>query len=102
MLGSGSGLRRIEVRNAGTIHVAAVENAMVASRDRPIGISVPLGRPLLDIVGPSALSIRPEQRDARQNRRYIWAVVHEIEPPLDFTTRVRVFCNCHELTAPTG
>ena len=40
--------------------------------------------------------------DARKNRRYVWAVVHDIELPLDVTTRVRVFCNCQELNARTN
>lgn len=66
MLGSGSGVHRIELRSAGTIYVAATDNGMVASRDRPIGISVPLGRPLSDIVNPTALRIRPDQPDARK------------------------------------
>jgi len=63
---------------------------------------VPLGRPLSDIVKPTALMIRPDQPNARQNRRYVWAIIHGIDPPLDVTTRVRVFCNCQELTARTG
>lgn len=102
MLGTGGGVRRIDVRNNGTVYVATTENETVASRDRPIGISIPLGRPLGDIVNPVTLSTRPDSQDARQNRRYVWAIFHDVEPPLDATTRVRVFCNCRGLTARTG
>jgi hypothetical protein len=34
-----------------------------------------------------------------RNRRYVWAVLHGIEAPLDTTTRLRVFCNGRELSA---
>jgi tyrosinase len=101
MAGAGGGLRRIELPSGGAIQVAVAENQSVASRDRPIGISVPLGRPLGDIVGPMALAFRPDRPDAMKYRRYVWAVIHGIEPPLDATTRVRVFTNCHELSART-
>jgi len=103
---SGSGvsanLRRIELSSGGTIYAAAADNTEVASRDRPIGISVPLGRPLGDIVGAQALAFRPDRPDAKQNRRYVWAALRDIEPPLDATTRVRVFVNCQELSPRTG
>ena len=103
---SGSGLsanlRRIELSSGGTIYAAAADNDQVASRDRPIGISVPLGRPLGDIVGAQALAFRPDRPDAKQHRRYVWAALRDIEPPLDATTRVRVFVNCHELSPRTG
>ena len=64
-------------------------------------ISVPLGRPLGDIVGPQAFAIRPDRPDAKKYRRYVWAVLRDIEQPLDVTTRVRVFANCHELSPRT-
>jgi tyrosinase len=103
-IGSGlsGNLRRIELPSGGTIYAAAAENDQVASRDRPIGISVPLGRPLGDIVGAQALAFRPDRSDAKHHRRYIWAGLRDIEPPLDATTRVRVFVNCHELSPRTG
>jgi hypothetical protein len=73
----------------------------VASRNRPIGISVPLGRPLGDIVGAQAFASRPDRPIAKQNRRYVWAALRDIEQPLDTTTRMRVFVNCHELSPRT-
>jgi hypothetical protein len=96
--GPGGGLRRIELPSGGAVFAAAIENQQVASRDRPIGISLPLGRSLGDIVGPQAFAVRP---DAKKYRRYVWAVLRDIEQPLDVTTRVRVFANCHDLSPRT-
>jgi tyrosinase len=98
---AGAGLRRIELPNGGVIQVAVAENQEIASRDRPIGISVPLGRPLGEIVGPMALALRSDRPDEMRHRRYVWAVIRDIEPPLDATTRVRVFTNCHEINPRT-
>jgi tyrosinase len=98
LVSAGGGLRRIELPGGGTIQIAAAENDRVASRDRPLSISVPLGRPLADIVSPSAMAYRPDRPDAARNRRYVWAIIRDIEPPLDATTRVRVFCNRQELS----
>ncbi|MEI8152282.1 MAG: tyrosinase family protein [Hyphomicrobiales bacterium] len=92
------GLRRIDLNAGGVIHAAAADNELSASRDRPIGISVPLGRPLGEIVEPMAFAMHP---DAKKYRRYVWAVLRDIEQPLDVTTRVRVFTNCHDLSAST-
>ena len=39
--------------------------------------------------------------DAKKYRRYVWAVLRDIEQPLDVTTRVRVFANCHDLSPRT-
>lgn len=100
-LSAGGGLRRVELAAHGAIYAAAVENDQIASRDRPIAISLPLGRPLGDIVGPMALAFRPDRPDAMKYRRYVWAALRDIEQPLDATTRVRVFCNCQELTPRT-
>jgi len=89
-IGSGlsANLRRIELPSGGAIYAAAADN-QVPSRDRPFGISVPLG----DIVGAQALAFRPDRPDAKHHRRYIWADLRDIEPPLDATTRVRVIVN---------
>ena len=81
-----AGLAVSNCRRVGSIHVAAAENDQVASRDRPIGISVPLGRPLGDIVGAQALAMRPDRRKTTY-RRYVWAVLRDIAAPLDVTTR---------------
>jgi tyrosinase len=101
IVGNGTGVRRIELQGGGSIHVATADNVMVASRDKPIGISVPLGRPLGDIVGPQAFAMRPDRADDKKLRRYVWAFLRDVDSPLDTTTRVRVFCNCHELSPRT-
>ena len=87
--GLSANLRRIELPSGGAIYAAAADNDQVPSRDRPFGISVPLG----DIVGAQALAFRPDRPDAKHHRRYIWADLRDIEPPLDATTRVRVIVN---------
>jgi tyrosinase len=97
----GAGLRRIEMPAGGAIQVAVAENEQIASNDRPIGITVPLGRPLGEIVGPQAFAYRPDRPDTSKYRRYVWAVLRDIEVPLDATTRLRVFCNGHELSPRT-
>jgi tyrosinase len=99
--GAGAGLHRIDLREGRTLLVAAAENEQIASRDRPIGISVPLGRPLGEIVGAQAFAFRPDRPDHKKYRRYVWAVLRDIEGPLDATTRVRVFTNCHALSPRT-
>ena len=95
---AGAGLRRLELPSGGAIYAAAAENEQIASRDRPIAISLPLGRPLGDIVCAQAFAMQP---DAKKYRRYIWAVLREVEQPLDVATRVRVFANCHDLSPRT-
>ena len=99
--GTGGGLRRVELSSGGAVYAAAADNEQVASRDRPIGISVPLGRPLGDIVGEQAFAFRPDRPAAKRSGRYVWAALRGIEQPLDATTRVRVFVNCHELSPRT-
>jgi tyrosinase len=100
-LSAGGGLRRIELPSSGAMYAAAVGNDQIASRDRPIAISLPLGRPLGEIVGPMAFAFRPDRPDAKKYRRYVWAALRDIERPLDSTTRVRVFCNSPELSPQT-
>lgn len=96
------GHAEIPLRSGGSIRVATAENREVAYRERPIGVSVPLGRPLGDIVGgPQAMAYRPGRPDSARDRRYVWAVIRGIAPPQDATTRVRVFSNCQELTPST-
>lgn len=77
------------------------DNQNAASKNRPIGISVPLGRPIQQIVQPADLAIGAGGRNAGHRRRYVWAFVHDIEPPLDKATRIKLFCNCQELTPQT-
>src|SRR5262249_48301871 len=74
-------------------------NEQIASRDRPIGISVPLGRTLGEILGPHALAYRPDRPELKHYRRYVWAVLRDVEMPLDATTRVRLVTNCHNLNS---
>lgn len=96
----GSGLQRYALPTGDTIEIAAAENDRVASREHPLAITVPLGRPLGDILGSNALAQAGDLGD-RRYRRYVWAVIRDIEPPLDVTTRVRVFCNGGELPPRT-
>jgi len=96
-----NGQGEIPLRSGGSIYMAASESREVASRDRPIGISVPLGRPLRDIVGAAAMASRRDRPDAANNRRYVWAIIRGVGTPPDTTTRVRVFCNRQELTPRT-
>jgi tyrosinase len=98
---AGPGLQWIDLRDGRTLLVAAAENEQIASRDRPIAISVPLGRPLGELVGEQAFAFRPDKPDYKKYRRYVWAVLRDIEAPIDPTTRVRVFTNCHALSPST-
>ena len=101
-----NGQSEIPLRSGGAIRMASAESREIAYRERPVGISVPLGQPLGDIVGPAAMAYRPDRPDGaqnrRQDRRYVWGVIRGVARPRDLTTRVRVFCNCHELTPRTG
>jgi tyrosinase len=99
--GLAPGLRRVDLPAGGAVQVAVAENQQTASRDRPIGISVPLGRPLGEIVGPQAFAFRPDRPAAMKYRRYVWAVLRDINQPIDITTRVRVFCNSKEISPRT-
>jgi tyrosinase len=99
---AGGGLRRIELPFGGAVQVAVADNHDTASRDRPIAHNVPLGRPLGEIVGAQAIALRPDRPDQMRYRRYIWAVLRDIEAPLDATTRLRVFCNGRALSARSG
>lgn len=96
---TGGGLRRIDLPG-GAIYVAAAENSEPASRERPLAISVPLGRPLGEIVSMAAMQPRPARQ--RREQRYVWAIIRDVEPPLDAATRVRVFCNCVDLSPRTS
>jgi tyrosinase len=95
------GQSEIPLRSGGAIYMAMAENRQTATRDRPIGISVPLGRPLGGIVGSGAMAYRPDRPGRVRDRRYVWAVLRDIAPPPDASTRVRVFCNCQELSPRT-
>lgn len=97
----GQGLQRIELDAGGAIYAAVASNEQTASRERPIGIPVPLGRTLGEILGPQALAYRPDRPELKHYRRYVWAVLRDVEMPLDSTTRVRVFTNCQDLSPRT-
>jgi tyrosinase len=101
LAGAGAGMRRIDLPAGGAVQVAVADNQQIASRDRPIAISVPLGRPLGESVGPQAFAFRPDRPRAMKYRRYVWAVLRDIDQPLDTTTRLRVFCNSREISART-
>jgi tyrosinase len=91
IVGGSTGVQRIELQGVGSIYV----------RDRPIAISVPLGRQLGDIVGQQAFAMQPDRPQDKGQRRYVWAFLHDVVSPLDVTTRVQVFCNCRDLNSRT-
>jgi len=93
-------LYRHTLATGDTIEIASAENDRFASREQPLAVKVPLGRPLREILGAGALMPAAELGN-RRYRRYVWAIVRDIEPPLDATTRVRVFANCTDLTPRT-
>jgi tyrosinase len=95
------GRSEIPLRSGGAIRVALAENRQAAAIDRPIAIGVALGRPLGEIVNLSAMALRPDRPRAMRDRRHVFAVLRDIAPPRDATTRVHVFCNCRSLTART-
>lgn len=99
---AGSGLQRIELPAGGAVQIAVAHNDRIASRDHPIDISVPLGRPLGEIVGPQAFAFRPDRPETMKYRRYVWAMLRDIEQPIDPSTRLRVFCNNRQLSARTS
>jgi tyrosinase len=90
----------IPLRAGAVLHVAAAENRQTASRERPIEISVPLDRPLAELVRAAAAAARRYGRSGtgRHERRHVWAIIRDIDPPADVTTRVHVFCNCEVLS----
>src|SRR5262249_42124621 len=49
-------LYRYTLATGDTIEVAAAENDRIASREQPLAVVVPLGRPLGDILGPGGLA----------------------------------------------
>jgi tyrosinase len=96
-----AGVHRIELKTGGFVEIGVAENRNTASRDQPIGISVSLGRPLSQIVNPAELALAGDGKNAGNRRHFIWAFVHDIEPPLDKSTRIKLFCNCQKLTSST-
>ncbi len=83
-------LRRITTPTGRTFYMAAGENDRAGARGRPVSVSVPFGRPLAEVVQRTSVT-----------RQRIWAVIRDIEPPSDNTTRVRVFVNCGDLSPAT-
>jgi tyrosinase len=91
------GTRRIALASGDAIYVSAANIDRAASREQPIGIPVPLGRPLQDVLNarmPSAVG-------SHNSERRIWATIRDIEPPRDKTTRLRVFVNCENFSQRT-
>ena len=93
-------LRRITTPSGRTFFMAGADNDQAASRERPVGVAVALGRPLSEVVRSDAsVSARPQgQKRARQR---VWAVIRDMDTPSDTSTRVRVFVNCGELSPGT-
>ena len=100
VLRTGTSLYRYTLVTGDTIEVAAADNSQIASRERPLAVSVPLGRPLGELLGSGALARAGDLGD-RRYRRYVWAVIRDMEPPLDVTTRVHMFTNCVDLSPRT-
>jgi hypothetical protein len=95
-------VRRIDIASLGSIYVASTDNSLVGSRDKPLAVNVPLHRTLSEMLGQEAqLGPAAGEADDRRNRRYVFAFMHDIELPLDPTTRVQTFVNCSELTPQT-
>jgi tyrosinase len=95
------GIGEIPLPSGGTIQLASARNRAVATRDRPLAVTVPLARPLGEIANAAALTLRPDRAAALRDRRHVWAVIRGIAPPPDRSTRVHVFCNCRTLTPAT-
>ena len=91
-------LRRITTPSGRTFFMAAADNEQAASRERPLGVSVGLGRPLAEVIRHDALV---PARPSAQKRQRVWAAIRDMDPPSDNTTRVRVFVNCGELSPGT-
>lgn len=102
LLGSTPGVRRIDIASLGSVYVASTDNSLAGSRDKPLAVNVPLHRSLGEMLGQGAQLGPPSGgTDDRRNRRYVFAFMHDIELPLDPTTRVQTFVNCSELTPQT-
>jgi tyrosinase len=95
------GQGEIPLRAGGAIRLSAAESRQIAYRERPVAIPVPLGRPLGELVSSAAMAFRPDRPETMRDRRYVFAVIHGVEPPPDATTRVRVFCNNQALSPRT-
>ena len=89
-IGAGGGAcAALSCRPAGRCHAAVAENdqdCLARPPDRHFRAARPSARRNPRTAGVR-LSAGPA--GAKQYRRYIWAALHDIEPPLDATTRVR-------------
>ncbi len=95
-------LSRIELPSGGALQMAAVSNEQAASRERPVGVTVSLGRPLSELIRPAPSAAgEPSSSAAPRVRQCIWAIIRDIDAPTDLTTRVRVFCNRDGLSPAT-
>ena len=102
LLGSGPGIRRIEMPSLGSVYVASADNGTAASPDRPLAVTVPLSRSLGEMLGQDAvLGAASGGPETRGNRRYVFAFLHDVDLPLDAATRLRTFVNCQDLTPRT-
>src|SRR5262249_47515786 len=90
LLGSTPGVRRIDIASLGSTSAASTDNSPVGTREKPLGVNVPLHRSLSEMLGPEArLGPVAGETEARRDRRYVFAFMHDIELPLDPTTRVQ-------------
>jgi tyrosinase len=81
---------------------AYVASAVIDPRGHATGVTVPLGRPLSELISLEALAqARSPGPGARRGRRYVWATLYDMEPPAEPAARVRMFANCGDLAPQT-
>ena len=85
-------LQRYGSPSAGGFYAAAAENDRSAAHERSISIPVALGRPLSEVIRPVQMLSSPAP-ERRRERQQIWALLRDIQPPAEPSTRVRVFVN---------
>lgn len=94
-------LRRISLSGGGQFYVATAGNDRVAAVGRPLDIPVPFGRPIGDVIRPGALSASRLYAEGNNERQCVWAMLHDIDQPIDPKTRVHVFINRDGLSPNT-
>lgn len=93
------GQGEIPLASGDAIRMARAENGRVASRGRPIAISVPLRGDMGRVIGTGAPAYGSARPDRRRDRRFVFAVICDMADPRDASTRVRVFCDSGNLSA---
>lgn len=96
------GAQRIALAGGGAWHIACAESSDTATRDRPVSIPVPFGRPIGDYVKADALASSRLYTNGSDDRQCVWAMLRDIEPPKDPKTRVRIYLNREGLLPNTS